>query len=205
MDMQLTSWAAFKTTCIVNKNLNCQYLDSGSVYQMVGPDANAINWLYTMPKDGGSDQIDFETNYQPAFNWAVGMRPYAFATPDFQFSGDGVSFTATAGTATYSDYKILTAGQSGLYISGGEMYTNIAKVGDYIQVQVVDVDGIMSPAGTVIFDWVKKWYANPIGAQIVDTAYAGKIPGGLYVRVTFNSTGGANVAVAVNYFLHLGI
>jgi hypothetical protein len=160
-------------------------------------------WTGCVLKDGGADQSDFEGNYKSAFNWAIPSRPYAFATPDFIFEGNGMDFTAAHGSATSEDFKILEAGQPGLYINGGDLYTKNAEVGDWIAVQAVDVDNILGyGAGTVLNEWVKKWYVAPSGTQSVSTPYAGKIPGGLYLRIVYHSTGATDVKVAMNLRLH---
>jgi len=207
-ELQLPDWATFKAICIVKKNLNCQYTSDGTTYRLYGPDANDMNWSVGIPitDPPSADQADFETNYMSAFNWPIGQRPYAFATSDFQFNGDGVTFIATAGTTTNCDYKVLAAGQKGLNINGGDIFTSGSVVGDYIEVQAVDVDNLLGyGANTVLNTWVVKWYISPAGYQTVMTPYAGLIPGGVYLRMIYHSVGSSPVTVAVNYRLHLPI
>lgn len=201
-------WALFKSITITRKNLSLQYVDKGEEVLIVGPDQNNINLAFKMRKKlpsgaANPDYADFIENVEPSCNWAIGNRQYAFATPDFLFGGNGVSFTVNANSEASADLKITQAGDQGLYINGGDLYTNGAKVGDYVKMQVVDVDGIMSPAGTIISEWITKWYADPKGGQSVLTPYAGKIPGGLYLRITYKNTNAlTQVNVAVNYHLH---
>lgn len=209
MELPIPDWATWKALCVTTKNLNNQYVETDDNYSIIGPDANNINWIVVLNKklaDGSTnpDATDFETNVKPACNFAVGTRTYPFASSDFLFEGNGVSFTAAANGATASDFKISTAGDPGLYINGGDLFTNGSKVGDYVQVQVVDVDNILGyGAGTVLNEWVSKWYVDPKGGQSVMTPYAGKIPGGLYLRLIYHNTNLATtVAVAVNYHLH---
>lgn len=104
MDIELSSWATFKSTCITAKSLNCQYKDAGDSYTMLGPDSNGILWLYTMPKDSGADQTDFETNFKSTFNGRIGaqldsdgapMSRVKVAPSGWNFNLRGIEFTTS--------------------------------------------------------------------------------------------------------------
>lgn len=202
MELNLSSWSEYKEL-LTRKNPNWQHIEHSASYYLFFFDGQT-QYSYVMSKDGGADQGDWEDNYKSQSNYAIGQRPYSFATSDFKFKGDGVTFTATANGSSQADFKILTAGEPGLYVNGGDLFTAGSKVGDYVKFQVVDVDNILGyGAGFVVEEWISKWFVNPSGAQSVATPYAGKIPGGLYLRMIYQNTNAStDVSVAVNYYLH---
>jgi predicted ThiF/HesA family dinucleotide-utilizing enzyme len=77
--------------------------------------------------------------------------------------------------------------------------------GDTVSVKVVDVNGVYSPAGTILAAPVLNFNIN--SDQQLQADYESiapfKIPGGVYLRVTYNSTGGllSNVKIGVDLFL----
>jgi hypothetical protein len=112
----------------------------------------------------------------------------------------GVTGTATGGGTTHIDYKLT----DDCLLAGGEFITKTSVFGDSITFQVVDVDGIVSPAGTVLNEFVTNFYLiedqqKQFGFR---AEYPAKIISGLYLRLIYNSTGLLNVKVAMNYILH---
>lgn len=201
MDIQLSTWADFKATCIVKKNLNCQFGENDTRYELVGPDANGLSWVYELPK-GTPDATDFETNYKAAFNWAVGGKTYAFASPDFQFQGDCAAAVIPAGGTGVIDYKMPKT----LYIDGAMVLTQNAAFGDFVTAIVVDRDNVLGyGAGLVLAQYVVKWWVDPGGSMQVRTPYAGKVPAGIVMRLAYNSVGAQDVKVFFNLSLHLGL
>ena len=77
--------------------------------------------------------------------------------------------------------------------------------GDTVNVRVVDVDGIYSPAGTVLSSPVLNF--NISSDQQLQADYESiapfKILGGLYLRITYVSTGGLLSAVKIGADLFL--
>lgn len=207
--LELTSWTAFKALCITTKNLNCQYVQNGSLYDLYGPDANNITWhtnILIIPNPPiGSDQYDFEHNYKiQAFNFAIGNRAYAFSTSDFMFAGNGVIATIPHGAATNIDFAIPGVPGSYLYINGATVITQNATFGDWASANIVDVNNIVGyGAGAILGNYITKWYINPSQQFDINTPYAGKIPAGVFMRIVYNSVSTiTNVNVAINYLLH---
>lgn len=212
-----SSWASFKAICITQKNLNLQYEDSGDSYYVLGPDANNFNWSISIPKQipdqNNPDQLivnpdatDFETNVKPACNFAIGNRLYPCATPDMQSDDDSTSGTFSKspdGTETISDiwYEIVRND----YISGGEFWTVGAKRGDWLQVDVVDKDGIYAPAGTVLGVYINSRRLCPVDNYVTtfERNYWAHPPAGLYIRIRghiFNTS--SDVLFDLNLFMH---
>lgn len=205
--LEVGDWSAFKALCIQVKNLNCQFVDALGLYDLYGPDANGLVWHANIPKTvpASVDQADFETNYKAqAFNFAIGSRPYPFSTPDFEFSGDGAVGTAAKGQATNIDFVIPGGAGTSMYIDGGNLITQNAAFGDWIEAQIIDVTNVLGlGANTVLSQYVTKWFVDPSSPMVIKTSYAGKIPAGIYIRIIYHSVGTVNdVDVAINYFLH---
>lgn len=123
-------------------------------------------------------------------------------TDKFDYFEEGINGTATKNTTTSLDYKISTEDK---YLSGGELITENHVWGDWIEVQVVDVDGVYYDAGTVLKQYIKKRYLCPSDCcTYVESWYAGLIKKDLYMRIKYHSVGTVNdVKVAVNYYLHI--
>lgn len=201
-NIQLTSWESFKTICITQKNLSCQYQESDDSYQIYGPDSGSIIWCSSIAKDGNEDQIDFEQNYKSAFNWAIGQRSYAFATGDFDFIGDGAFFICAAGQSKFADYLF----PEDLYIDGGNIVLEKSVIGDWVEVGIF-LPNKQDPLKTYIRQRFVP--AAPTGSPspnlIIKTPYAAKIPRGLILRLTYHSTGQEDVKIGINYDLHRAI
>lgn len=206
MEIPIPLWATWKALCVTTKNLNNQYAESASGYSIVGPDSNGINWLVEVPKklaDGSTnpDATDFEDTVKAACNFAIGQRPYAFATGDFQFIGDAAYDVCTAGQTKDIDYTFAQT----LYVNGGNIILEGSVLGDWIEVNVIH------PVYGAIASYVVRRYvpSAPVGepSPLMDikTPYAGKIPAGLKLRLTYHSIGGVDVKIALNLDLHKAI
>lgn len=121
---------------------------------------------------------------------------------DFDFYGNGVSGVATKNTTTDFDLKV---DKEECYCSGGEIIVKDAEHGDYIEIQVVDVDNIFGyGAGTVLATYLKKWFVDYRGKNVLEVPYAGYIYKNLYLRLKYTSVSSIqDVKVAINYSFHL--
>jgi len=204
--LEIASWSSFKQTCITTKNLNCQYEEAVDRYELYGPDTSSLLWHTSILKSDprNADQVDFEDNHKAAFNWAIGNRPYPFSTPDFIYNGSGVLATATKNSTTAIDFLIPGALGTFQYINGAEVITQNAVFGDWASSQIIDVDNVLGYGiNTVLSSYIQKWYINPNQALNLTTQYAGKVPAGTYVRVSYHSVGLiTDVGVALNFKLH---
>ena len=88
----------------------------------------------------------------------------------------------------------------------GISYNVIGGVfGDYINLQVIDLNGTYTGApGTVLNQFATKWYVaqNQSSATQIKSKYPAKILGGMALRLIYNSVGDTPANVAVNYELH---
>lgn len=200
---------------ISRKNLAWQHGEQADHYRVFAVDPGGVAYEAKIYKAsaaiGGVDPAveaanlaDFEANYKPNSNYAIGTRPYPFATPDFDFAGEGVLAEVPAGQTVDIDYKIDPAVfPSGAYVNGASILTKGAAFGDYGVAEIVDRDNVLGyGAGLVLKTYVRKWYFMENGLLDIVTPYAGLIPPGLVIRVKATNTGAAAMKVAVNYRLH---
>ncbi len=88
------------------------------------------------------------------------------------------------------------------YFDGIEYWTD-GEPGDYCDFQVVDVDGIAYPAGTVLEEFGTQVYLLPNVLQDI-VLYKAKIVTGMYLRLKYTSIGTVNdVKVIANLFRHV--
>lgn len=125
--------------------------------------------------------------------------PAPFATNVVEFRGDAVFGTVAKGTSKNLDLKV----SDERMVNGGLLHAEKAVPGDWIRCQVVDRDGILAPPGTVLKQWIDRWYVAPGKTMDLVTPQAGTVPAGLWLRCVYNSTGQADdVEVFVNYRLN---
>lgn len=124
-----------------------------------------------------------------------------FDSSQLNFKGKGISGTATAGVSTNIDHKLTER----RLITGVHIILKDHAWGDTATLQVVDVDNILGyGAGTVLGEYATSWqFASDKQDQGVFTVpYPADIAANLYLRIIYTSTGGTNVSVRANYFLH---
>lgn len=121
---------------------------------------------------------------------------------DFDFYGNGISGTAVKNSTTSFDFKI---DKDDLYCSGGEIIVKDAECGDYIEIHVVDIDNVFGyGANAVLATYLKKWFIDYRGKNVLEVPYAGYIYKNLYLRMKYTSIGNTNdVKLAVNYSFHI--
>ena len=107
---------------------------------------------------------------------------------------EGFSFTATAGQVTQFDYKIT----QDFYLNEGEIELQNHAFADKIVKEIVDVDGLIAPAGTVLRSYIKNYPLRVSGPTPFKTDKKTAINlNGFYIRVKYTSTGGTNVEANV--------
>jgi len=114
-----------------------------------------------------------------------------------KLSSFGFKFTATKAALTTHDHKL----EQPVKLRGGIVETKEHEMGDTITLEIVDKDGIMSPAGTVLSDYFTNWNVPQSGREeILEISVGDTIPKDLYVRAKYNSVGSTNdVKVGVNF------
>lgn len=204
MEIVIPTYAVWKALTITALGLSLRCHDVGSAKQLMALDANSITWVTTVGTDG-SDQnySDYLTNIAPLCNKQKGAPIAPFAVPNFDFAGGGMTFTADAASVTPGYFKVDVATTTGLYIVGGNLYTQGMKMGDTVSLAIVDRDGVYAPAGTILKSYVTGWNVSPTGDQGINTPYGIFIPGGLYIMVAYTNTNALTpVSVGINFLLH---
>lgn len=114
--------------------------------------------------------------------------------------------TITAGETQELNWKIpdvqwLSVSKQ-TYFDGVSYYAQNAEIGDKITFQVVDVDGIYYPAGTVLEEFATDYNVYP---NCIDQIrlYKGKLIKDLYIVIEYISTGSTDVKFACNMLRHL--
>lgn len=131
------------------------------------------------------------------------FTPAAFAVnTDYEVKATGYAGTATAGQLTNLDFAV---GSEDRYINGLALLLKNHADDDTIGLSVVDVDNVLGyGAGLVLKTFGTNWNVNAsVEHQGLNSFnYAARIPANMYIRLAYNSTGGANVKVRVNFLLH---
>jgi hypothetical protein len=118
-----------------------------------------------------------------------------------KFRGVGVAFTAAAGTSTVNNYLVSEA----RLIDGIQMIESGQVFGDHVSLSVVDVDNTLGyGAGVVLDTFSSNWYlhADSQLQREVRLPYSAEVLAGLYIRLTYVSTGGSDVQFKYNLFAH---
>lgn len=113
--------------------------------------------------------------------------------------GDGVKAVVPLGTVKDIDFKIT---DNPKFLTGAEFYTKSSAIGDFITVQIVDVDNVLGGgANLVVRQLINKFYVFPDQQMLLELPFSGRIPKDLYLRIKYTSVGGINVDVLCNYLL----
>lgn len=91
-EIQSQDWSTYKAL-VASKTMAIQYVEFVGRYELYAAEAGIFTWRYSLSKDGGADQTDFEMNYKPTANAAMmisGRNPVVPAITEQQL------FTATA-------------------------------------------------------------------------------------------------------------
>ena len=126
--------------------------------------------------------------------------PYAYSETDrARFQGE--LYTAPAGQTSTHDLQLA----ADVRLQGGWYWVTDPAPGDRLTFQVVDVDNITGAgAGAIVSEYVSGLPVAPWDHQRdLEAHTAALIPAGLYLRVTYESTGGADVRLGVCYRWYL--
>ena len=116
-----------------------------------------------------------------------------FKTGALAFAAKGVFGVIPAGAEASIDL-VLT---DDVLLLGGRLHLENSKFGDKVWLRV------LLPDLTVAAEYVSGWYVGGIHQEVaVASPYPSKIPAGMVLRVTYQSTGASPVSLAVNYDLH---
>lgn len=116
-----------------------------------------------------------------------------------KFRGVGIAFSAAAGTTTIYDYKFLEA----RLVDGIIILAKDKVFGDHISISIVDVDNIIGyGAGVVLDTFASSWYLGDTIQTEVRLPYSAELLAGLYMRLSYLSTGASVVSLNCNLFAH---
>lgn len=89
------------------------------------------------------------------------------------------------------------------YMDGIHYYAKDAEVGDKMTFQVVDKDGLVYPANTVLDEFGLDWAVMP-DAETTIRLYKAKLIAGMYLRIKYTSVGTTNdITLVCNLFRHM--
>ncbi len=200
-----TDWADFRKWIDgTYARLRYTWTDTGAAYIVValdGPVFRTVGINKSDPPD--AVQQDFEQHYQsnhtpfePRSDQGlpvVAPSAYAYANEATRFVGKLYTF---ASGDSASDLKV----EKQIRLQGGYYWVQGANPGDTVTLAVVDVDGLVAPAGTVLVEYVKSMPVAPWNhQQEIIAATAGTVPSGMYLRVSYNNVGAAPVSFGVTY------
>lgn len=139
-NMDIQTWADFKTL-VVNKNLLIQYVSRDNVYDIYGADGPFL-WHVIIVKDGGSDQVDFETNYKSTSNLPLeyrsvdGLTKFASAmfvdNLGYWVDGSNGILTISSGQTGY----VRTSFATNFSLNGVDIHWAGANLGDCVNFEI---------------------------------------------------------------------
>jgi len=194
------------------RNISLQWILFNSNYFVWAIDGNAelcTQIPYISPTPSGSDQLDFETNYQTAGNESprgsvvqvLGSDTLTLC-PFGAFSGTTLQANAT----TNWDIPL----PENMTLRGANMFSSNAQLGDWISVTVIDKTNITGQGGTttsptLLGTYVISWFLVPgLWNKIEDVSISETIPAGVFLRVTYTSTGSTPPTAILNLISYVG-
>ena len=199
------SYTALKSL-VSSKALLPQYVDTGSCYQVFAIESN-ICWQCIVQKDGGSDQTDFEANYQSTCNQSLEIKAGAgrpmrvSASPQPANTVEhwkGFQIIVPAGQTTgYVDISFSTS----VYLHGGYIVSPDVDFDDYVSLDVL----VVANNAVYIPGLISGAYLIPSVPISFMSAESMQFPPSLKMRVTLN-IGDAQAAdvhanILVDYFI----
>lgn len=102
---------------------------------------------------------------------------------------DAFNFTAAANTTTTGTLLLGT----GIHVRGFQFLSDEASLGDFVKIEIVDIDNVLGAGANVVLHTpIKKYYvhstanSSPLNLENPDTV---KLPAsGLYVRMYYTNT-----------------
>jgi hypothetical protein len=128
-------------------------------------------------------------------------RVEIFTSDNVNTNNQGIIGIAAAGQVTNIDLKMMDDN----FITGGILRTFHSTFGDYIHLQVIDIDNVLGFGTNVVLgQYCTSWYLRDDAQEQFNetTSYPAKIVAGLYLRIVYHSIGQSDVVVTANYRLH---
>lgn len=108
---------------------------------------------------------------------------------------DGVAFIAAGSTTTNADFKT----PSDINLKSVTIYVDGGSWGDRMSFSVVDVDGIVGPAGTVLKTYTPNFFVPEGGTGWYRIPCEGSELAGLYLRATYVNAAAGDAKVIAHY------
>jgi hypothetical protein len=193
-------------TLISSKTLLAQYIDTGDCYQVFALESS-ISWETFIPKDGGANQTDFETNHKTSCNQPLEIK--AAAGRPLRVSASPQPLNTVEHWKGYQ--LVLPAGQlsayvdvsfsSTVYLHGGYIVSADVDFDDYIQADVL----VAANNAEYIPGIVSNAYMIPNLPVSFESAESMVFPTSVKIRVTL-TTADANATdvhanILVDYFI----
>jgi hypothetical protein len=193
-------------TLVSSKSLLPQYVNSVDTYLVFAIEDN-ISWEVNIPKDGGSNQTDFETNHQASCNQPLEIkagpgRPIRVsASPQPENTVEhwkGYQLVLPAGqTSAYVDVSF----SSMVYLHGGYIVSADVDFDDYVQADVL----IAANNAEYIPGIISNAYMIPNLPVSFESAESMAFPTSVKIRVTL-TTADVNATdvhanILVDYFI----
>lgn len=205
----LSDYSSFKTL-VSSKVLLPQFLDCGDRYHLFAIEDN-ISWQYDLNKDGGSDQTDFETNYQPTCNKPLeyrsvdGLPKYASAlftdSSSYWVDGSNGILITNAGQTAY----VKTNFSVPFKINGVDVHWANANVGDAIDFQVGIYTGDITDETTFVqmAQFGNQYRIMGTDTKMFDTSMVSLVPptyngASVYIRTKYINVGPNNTTLLIN-------
>lgn len=187
-------------------SLRYTWTDNGAAYDIAALDGPVFRTAGVNKTEPPSpEQVDFETNFKSQalpFEQRSGDGGLVVAQSPYAYSGQeatkfvGFLYSCPPGS---SDHDEVTS--KPIRLQGGYYWVRGASPGDRVSFSVVDVDNILGRgAGTVVSQYVVRLPVTPWDHQNEIVApTAGRIPAGLYLRLTYENSGTSDVTFGVTY------
>lgn len=119
----------------------------------------------------------------------------------YKFRCTGKKWTATKDATSDLDLEVPAERE----ITHVHLYLKNHHEDDTLKFQIVDVDAVYYPAGTVLDEFATDWQLDDTKKDqgVATAGYPATIFAGLYIRIKYTSVGTTDdVVVRCNYYLH---
>jgi hypothetical protein len=127
----------------------------------------------------------------------VVLTPFS-VTDNYFYRGVGFNFDAAASSTTTFDFH----SPEERAIDGSEIWLGTRVFGCTADFEVIDKDGVMSPAGSILGKFAYGWNIHPDTENSKRPGYPAKIYAGLYIRIKLYNPSASAVKVYGNLTLH---
>jgi hypothetical protein len=199
-EIQSLTWTDYKAL-IATKKLLIQYSENQNAYDLFAPEGQMFLWSYSIAKDGGADQTDFETNFKPTANAPLENKA-DFGRPDRvapspqpnNTTEKWKGFHLEMGTDVTSA-TVDIAFDVDVYLKGGILYSDDCDCEDYVKADVV---AKANPAYVIKSNILKDVYMLPNSIIPFMSSECMFLPATVMLRVTYTKGDPTNTARCIS-------